>query len=83
MTISSVAQAAKPAPLIFHSALEKHAVDPEEALHVGDSLREDVEGGRKAGLHVALIDREGKEQQGDVLSIKSLDELFPLLDRIE
>ncbi|MBX3327947.1 MAG: HAD-IA family hydrolase [Nitrospira sp.] len=83
VTISSLAQAAKPAPQIFLSALEKHAVDPEEALHVGDSLREDVEGGRKAGLHVALIDREGNEQPGDVLRIRSLDELFPLLNRIE
>lgn len=83
VTISSVAQAAKPAPQIFLTALEKHAVDPEEALHVGDSLREDVEGGRKAGLRVALVDRDGREQPGDVPTIKSLAELFPLLDRIE
>lgn len=83
VTISSVAQAAKPAPQIFHSALEQHAVDPEEALHVGDSLREDVEGGRKAGLHVALVNRDGSTQPGDVPCITSLAELFPLLDRIE
>ena len=83
MTISSVAQAAKPAPQIFLAALEKHAVDPEEALHVGDSLREDVEGGRKAGLHVALVDRDGGEPLGDLPTIKSLEELFPLLDRIK
>src|SRR5574337_513793 len=31
VTISSLAQAAKPAAQIFHVALEKHAVDPEEA----------------------------------------------------
>ena len=83
VTISSMAQAAKPAPQIFHSALEKHAVDPEEALHIGDSLREDVEGGGKAGLHVALVDREGREHTGDAPRIKSLDELFPLLDRVK
>jgi putative hydrolase of the HAD superfamily len=83
VTISSVAQAAKPAPQIFYRALEKHAIDPEEALHIGDSLREDVEGGRKTGLHVALLDRDGREQPGDVPTIKSLDELFPLLDRIK
>lgn len=83
VTISSLAQAAKPAPQIFHSALEKHAVDPEEALHIGDSLREDVEGGRKAGLHVALVNRDGSTQPGDVPCITSLVELFPLLDRIK
>lgn len=83
VTISSVAQAAKPAQQIFYSALEKHAVDPNEALHVGDSLREDVEGGKKAGLHVALVDRGGNTPSGDVPIIKSLEELFPLLDRFE
>ncbi len=83
VTISSLAQAAKPAPQIFHIALEKHAVDPEEALHVGDSLRDDVEGAKKAGLHVALLDRDGRRQPGDVPSIKTLEELFPLLERIE
>lgn len=83
VTISSLAQAAKPAPQIFHIALEKHAVDPDEALHIGDSLREDVEGAKKAGLHAVLLDRDGRRQPADVPSIKTLEELFPLLDRIE
>ena len=81
VTISSLAQAAKPAPRIFHLALEKHAVDPEEALHIGDSLREDVDGAKKAGLHTVLLDREGRRQQADVQTIKNLEELFPLLGR--
>ncbi len=83
MTISSLTQAAKPAPRIFQVALEKHAVDPEEAMHIGDSLRDDVEGATKAGLHAVLLDREGKQQESRVRTIKSLEELFPLLDRIE
>jgi len=83
VTISSLAQAAKPAPRIFQIALEKHAVDPEETLHIGDSLRDDVEGATKAGLHAVLLDREGKRQGAGVRTIKSLEELFPLLDRFE
>ena len=83
VTISSLAQATKPAPRIFQIALEKHAVDPEEALHIGDSLRDDVEGATKAGLHAVLLDREGKQQEAGVRTIKSLEELLPLLDRIE
>ncbi|MBX3329212.1 MAG: HAD-IA family hydrolase [Nitrospira sp.] len=83
VTISSLAQAAKPAPKIFQIALEKHAVDPGEALHIGDSFRDDVEGARKAGLHAVLLDREGRRQQADVQTIKNLEELFPLLDRFE
>jgi putative hydrolase of the HAD superfamily len=79
VTISSLAQAAKPAPRIFQLALEKHAVDPEEALHIGDSLRDDVEGARKAGLHAVLLDREGTQHEPDIRSIRTLDELLPLI----
>ncbi|OQW64157.1 MAG: hypothetical protein BVN28_03610 [Nitrospira sp. ST-bin4] len=82
ITISSLAQAAKPATKIFQLALDKHAVDPEEALHVGDSLREDVEGAEKAGLHAVLLDRQGTAQRSGVRTIKSLDELMPLIGRL-
>ena len=83
VTISSLAQAAKPAPKIFRIALEKHAVEPEEALHVGDSMRDDVEGARTTGLHAVLLDREGQRRGSDVRSIRTLDELLPLIELIE
>ncbi|UVT14387.1 MAG: HAD-IA family hydrolase [Nitrospira sp.] len=83
VTISSLTHAAKPAPRIFHVALEKHAADPDEALHVGDSLRDDVEGARKAGIHAVLLDRERRQQQPDIQTITSLDEVLPLLQRLE
>lgn len=82
ITISSLAQAAKPSAKIFQLALDKHAVDPEEALHVGDSLRDDVEGAGKAGLHAVLLDRQGRSQSAGVRTIKSLDELMPLIERL-
>jgi putative hydrolase of the HAD superfamily len=82
VTISSLAQAAKPAPRIFQVALDKHAVDPEEALHIGDSLRDDVEGARKAGLHAILLDRKGTQQGADIRSIRALDELLPLIQQL-
>lgn len=75
VTISSLAHAAKPAPRIFHVALEKHAVDPEEALHVGDSVRDDVEGATKAGLKAVLLDRQRKRSNGAVRTIATLEEL--------
>jgi putative hydrolase of the HAD superfamily len=83
VTISSLAQAAKPAPKIFQVALEKHAVDPDEALHVGDSVRDDVEGATKAGLHAALLDRKGLQRASGAAVIRTLDEVLPLLDRLE
>lgn len=82
VTISSLAQAAKPSPKIFQVALEKHAVDPDEALHVGDSLRDDVEGATKAGLRAVLLDRASRGfdslPQG-VTQVSSLLELPALL----
>ena len=82
VTISSLAQAAKPAPRIFQLALDKHAVDPEEALHIGDSLRDDVEGARKAGLHAVLLNREGTRHEAGIRSIRTLDELLPLIEQL-
>jgi putative hydrolase of the HAD superfamily len=79
VTISSLTRAAKPAPKIFHLALEKHAVDPEEALHVGDSLRDDVEGAKKAGLHAVLLDRTGSRRDAGIQVIQALDQLLPLV----
>lgn len=82
VTISSLSQAAKPAPKIFQLALEKHAVDPEEAIHVGDSLRDDVEGATKAGLTSVLLDREKRVVDGlpaGAIRIASLLELPRLL----
>src|SRR5215217_121376 len=73
VTISSLARAAKPAPQIFQLALDKHAVDSHEALHVGDSMRDDVEGARKAGLHAVLLDRDGTHGETGRHVIRTLD----------
>jgi putative hydrolase of the HAD superfamily len=78
ITISSLAHAAKPSPKIFAFALEQHAAEPGEALHVGDSLRDDVEGATKAGLTGVLLARRGKQTPPGVTTIRTLDELVPL-----
>ncbi|HXX75843.1 MAG TPA: HAD-IA family hydrolase [Nitrospiraceae bacterium] len=81
VTISSLAQAAKPAARIFELAVEKHAMDPEEAVHIGDSLRDDVEGAQKAGLTGILLDRKRVVRDSSVLVIHALDELLSLVTR--
>jgi putative hydrolase of the HAD superfamily len=78
VTIASLARAAKPAPKIFEIALEKHAVDPDEAMHVGDSVRDDVEGATKAGLTGVLLDRAGRVQASCGIVIRTLEEILPL-----
>jgi len=47
---------AKPDPAIFQLALEALAVDANEAIHVGDSVRFDVEGARAAGVRPLHFD---------------------------
>ena len=79
ITISSLAHAAKPSPKIFELALEQHAIEPAEALHVGDSLRDDIEGATKAGLTAVLVARHGKKAPPHIRAIRTLDELVPLV----
>ena len=78
VTISSLARAAKPSPKIFQVALEKHAIDPEDALHVGDSVQDDVEGAMKAGMQAVLLDRRAKHTGINLRTIRTLDELLTL-----
>jgi putative hydrolase of the HAD superfamily len=50
----------KPHRTIFHAILEQLEVPPGEALMVGDTLDEDVEGARAVGMSAVLLDREGR-----------------------
>ncbi len=55
---SAAAGARKPDPAIFAPALELAGCEPAEALHVGDTAAEDVDGARAAGIPALLINRE-------------------------
>jgi putative hydrolase of the HAD superfamily len=50
----------KPSASIFAAVLELLEVAPEEAVMVGDSLRDDVEGARALGMQAVLVDREDR-----------------------
>lgn len=74
--------AEKPHPPIFHAALERAGVAPEQAVHVGDQYRSDVLGARAVGMHSVLIDRESYYNEAqDCPRIASLSELPELLER--
>lgn len=48
----------KPDPRIFEAALQKAGgVAPDQALHIGDSLRKDYLPARSLGMHALLLDR--------------------------
>jgi putative hydrolase of the HAD superfamily len=49
----------KPDPRLFATALAGLGIEPEAALHVGDSAAEDVEGALAAGMEALLLTRPG------------------------
>ena len=51
--------AAKPDPEVFRRALALAGVDGGGAVHVGDSIENDVAGARAAGIRAILVRREG------------------------
>jgi len=80
VTISSFAGAAKPSPTIFQRALQKHGVTARQALHIGNSLRDDALAAAAAGLRGVLLDRHGREAiPPDVVAIKRLSDALTLV----
>jgi putative hydrolase of the HAD superfamily len=70
--------AAKPDVAMFERALALAEVEPAEAVHVGDSVENDVEGARAAGIRAILVARDGSRPPG-VEAIRSLADLPALL----
>jgi putative hydrolase of the HAD superfamily len=67
---------AKPDPAIFQLAMEKLGVRPDEAVHIGDSIRFDVAGARAAGVRPLHFDPFAMCSQTDHEHIASLAELL-------
>ena len=64
----------KPQREAYLAACRQLGVDAADTLMVGDSLTNDVQGARKAGLHALHLDRTGK---GDLSSLSALREVLP------
>lgn len=74
VSVSAIEETGKPDAEIFRRTCERISVSAGQALHVGDSLRDDYEGARAAGLHALLLDRG--DRHADVAErIASLAEL--------
>ena len=72
----------KPAPRIFEIALKEAGCPTEQLVHVGDSLETDVQGAKNAGILSVWLNRDGVENQTDVIpdfEIQALTELASIL----
>lgn len=56
---SAVFGAAKPSVRIFEEALKRSGMAPHKAVHIGDSLADDIGGAQRAGIYSVLLDRGG------------------------
>ncbi|MGH9765950.1 MAG: HAD-IA family hydrolase [Blastocatellia bacterium] len=80
--ISTHVGAAKPDAAIFQAALNHYVVEARQAWHVGDSLREDVEGAMAAGVNAVLLDRHSRfAENAPATRITSLEQIGALLGR--
>jgi putative hydrolase of the HAD superfamily len=78
---SAAVGARKPSPAIFEQGLALAGVGADSAIHVGDTLDEDVAGARAAGVEPVLIRRGDGPSVPGVRTISSLSELAGLTGR--
>lgn len=77
--------ASKPAPDMFHAALELTGVSPHEVLHVGDSPEHDVLGALNVGMRAIWVNARGAPWSHDArpdATIQDLSELPAAIDGI-
>ena len=69
----------KPHASIFRAVLDLLGVEPAEAVMVGDTIADDIEGALAVGMRAILVDREARRPDFEP-RIETLHELRPLLD---
>ncbi|HYC12004.1 MAG TPA: HAD family hydrolase [Nitrososphaerales archaeon] len=79
VVISGDVGVSKPDPAIFEAAMKNAGVGPSDTLHVGDVYEADVVGAKRAGITGVLIDRNGPSRSYDCRTIRTLQDIFPLL----
>lgn len=71
----------KPDPRLFQVVVDHFGVAPEEVLHVGDLVEDDLEGARGAGMRGVLIDRSRTNSESPWLhDLRHLPEAFAWID---
>lgn len=76
--ISSRVGAAKPDAAIFQAALAAHRLEPQQAWHIGDSLRDDALGASAVGMNALWLDRKNRGSEKDFpVRLSDLYELLP------
>lgn len=80
--ISGLEGIEKPDPAIYRLAIERAAVEPSRAVHVGDSVTMDVEPALEVGINAVLLDRVGRYRHVEHVAIASLEDLPTLVSKL-
>lgn len=75
---SEDAKSYKPRAEIFEMALKEVGLQPNEVVHIGDSLSSDVKGTSALGINTVWINRSGKTVPEGVIAVTNLLEVFEL-----
>ncbi|MCM1267680.1 MAG: HAD family hydrolase [Bacteroidales bacterium] len=73
---SEDAKSYKPRSELFELALRETNLNPQEVVHVGDSLNSDIKGASNLGINTIWINRNKREIPDGVISIASCTEIF-------
>ena len=78
---------AKPEPAMFEEAMRRNRLRPDEIVHVGDHLENDVAAAKRLGWHTVWVNRAGDPPPSGAPvadgEVSCLSELPPLIERIE
>jgi putative hydrolase of the HAD superfamily len=77
--ISGIEGVEKPDPDIYRLAIERAGLQPEECVHVGDSIANDLEPAIAVGMKAVMIDRSASFPESEYPRIVTLTELPALL----
>ena len=75
--------ASKPAPDMFHAALERSGPPAECIVHVGDNPEHDIRGAREVGMYTVWMNARGQEWPGGPAPDREIDNLRQLPQAID
>lgn len=73
---SEDAKSYKPRTELFEMALKESNLNPQEIVHIGDSLSSDIKGAANLGINTIWINRNNKEIPNGVVSVVSFTDIL-------
>lgn len=73
---SEAAKSYKPRSELFENALRETNLNPQEIVHIGESLNSDVKGASNLGINTIWVNRNNKEIPDGIIAVTSCTEIF-------